>query len=75
LFQYVVIEPSSFPVAITISRNGLFIEPMTVTDSQIKLFKNDLLERPIVADKESDPLTGNSIPADGNKTGADDLPF
>ena len=60
---------------VTISRNGLFIEPMTVTDSQIKLFKNDLLERPIVADKESDPLTGNSIPADGNKTGADDLPF
>lgn len=60
---------------VTISRNGLFIEPMTVTDSQIKLFKNDLLERPIVADKESDPLTGNSIPVDGNKTGADDLPF
>lgn len=59
---------------VTVSKNGLFVEPMTITDSQIKLFKNDLLERPIVADKESDPLTGNGTPANGNQ-GADDLPF
>ena len=64
-----------------VSNLGIFIEPMSVTESQIKLFKNDLMERPIVADKESvaDPLAGqdmSSIPvtADSN-TGADGLPF
>ena len=61
-----------------VSNLGIFIEPMSVTESQIKLFKNDLMERPIVADKETaaDPLAGDSAPvtADSN-TGADDLPF
>ena len=63
-----------------VSNLGVFVEPMHVDEekSQIKLFKNDLLERPIIADKEpaTDPLNGNVAPvtADSN-TGADDLPF
>lgn len=61
----------------TISRNGIFIEPMSVTESQIKLWKNDLLERPVQADVEPavDPLAGNSAPVTETHTGADDLPF
>jgi hypothetical protein len=64
-----------------VSSLGVFIEPMSVTESQIKLFKNDLLERPIVADKESatDPLAGQDISDFSTPvtetTGADDLPF
>lgn len=62
----------------TVSKNGIFIESMDVAESQIKLWKNDLLERPVQADVEKpiDPLAGNSAPvtADSN-TGADDLPF
>ncbi len=63
-----------------VSSYGVFIEPMSVAkeESQIKLWKSDLLERPIKADDEKpkDPLTENSTPvtADSN-TGADDLPF
>ena len=69
-----------------VSKNGIFVEAMTAEESQIKLWKNDLLERPIVADKEpvTDPLAGtattsdavNSIPVtEMTSTGADDLPF
>ena len=49
---------------------------MSVEQSQIKLWKNDLLERPIVADNEStaDPL-GTTTPVTETSTGADDLPF
>ena len=59
-----------------VSNLGVFVEPMSITESQIKLWKNDLLERPVQPDKEDDPLTDNSAPvtADSN-TGADDLPF
>ena len=61
-----------------VSSLGIFVEAMGTEESQIKLWKNDLLERPIVADKETttDPLNGNVAPvtADSN-TGADDLPF
>ena len=61
-----------------VSTLGIFIEPMSITESQIKLWKNDLLERPVQADVEKpiDPLAGDSAPvtADSN-TGADDLPF
>ena len=61
-----------------VSSLGIFVEPMSVTESQIKLWKNDLLERPVQADVEKpiDPLAGDSAPvtADSN-TGADDLPF
>ena len=61
----------------TVSKNGIFIEPMDVAESQIKLWKNDLLERPVQADVEKpiDPLAGNSAPVTADSTGADDLPF
>ena len=59
-----------------VSKNGIYVEPMSTEESQIKLWKNDLLERPIVADNESstDPLTQQSTPVT-EKNGADDLPF
>lgn len=60
-----------------VSSLGIFVEPMSIEQSQIKLFKNDLLERPIVADKEPavDPLSVTTAPVTETKTGADDLPF
>ena len=60
-----------------VSNLGIFIEPMSVEESQIKLWKNDLLERPVQADVEKpiDPLTVNSAPVTADSTGADDLPF
>lgn len=65
-----------------VSKNGIFVESMAVEESQIKLWKNDLTERPIVADKEpvTDPLAGQDIsdfstPVTETNTGADDLPF
>ena len=62
-----------------VSKNGIFVEPMTVAESQIKLWKNDLTERPVKADDEkaNDPLasaTAESTPVT-ETTGADDLPF
>ena len=64
-----------------VSTLGIFVEPMTVTESQIKLFKKDLLERPIVADTEpaTDPLSAlnnvtTPVTEDSAKS-ADDLPF
>ena len=62
----------------TVSRNGVFVEPMSVEQSQIKLWKSDLLERPIVADKEpaADPFADITVnTSDTETTGADDLPF
>lgn len=67
-----------------VSTNGIFVEPATVAkeNSQIKLFKRDLLERPVVADVEpaSDPLAGTAASTleTENKdhgTNMDDLPF
>lgn len=59
-----------------VSKYGTYVEPMDVKESQIKLFKNDLLERPVKADEEKpvDPLTAtiSSTPVT-EKT--DDLPF
>ena len=59
-----------------VSKYGTYVEPMDVKESQIKLFKNDLLERPVKADEEkpADPLAINtdSTPVT-EKT--DDLPF
>jgi hypothetical protein len=59
-----------------VSSLGIFVEPMSVEESQIKLWKNDLLERPVQADKEpeNDPLGMNTAPVT-ETTGADDLPF
>lgn len=69
----------------TISRNGIFVEPMTVTETQIKKFARDLFERPVQADNEAtaDPLAGNSIQGSESQssspfegTGNDDtMPF
>ena len=63
----------------TVSKNGIFIERMSVAESQIKLWKNDLLERPVQADVEKpiDPLAAAtaSAPVTADSTGADDLPF
>lgn len=64
-----------------VSTLGIFVEPMTVTESQIKLFKKDLLERPVVADTEpaTDPLSAlNNVTTpvtDDSTKSADDLPF
>ena len=65
-----------------VSSLGVFVEPMSVAkeESQIKLWKNDLLERPVQADVEKpvDPLaagTTSSAPVTADSTGADDLPF
>ena len=59
-----------------VSKYGTYVEPMDIKDSQIKLFKNDLLERPVKADEEkpADPLAihTDSTPVT-EKT--DDLPF
>ena len=59
-----------------VSNLGIFIEPMSVKqeESQIKLFKNDLMERPVQPDKEDDPLSATA-PVTADSTGADDLPF
>ena len=68
-----------------VSKNGIFIEPMSVEEPQIKLWKNDLLERPVKADveKPNDPLAPTSTPVtettdivkESVSTGADGLPF
>lgn len=60
-----------------VSTLGIFVEPMSVAESQIKLWKNDLLERPVVADVEpaADPLSVTAAPVTETSTGADDLPF
>lgn len=61
-----------------VSQYGIFVEDMSINDSQIKLFKNDLMEKPVVADKEDDdPLNvpPTVTPDAANATGASDLPF
>ena len=60
-----------------VSSLGIFVEPMSVTEFQIKLWKNDLLERPVVADVEpaADPLSVTAAPVTETSTSADDLPF
>lgn len=66
-----------------VSSLGIFVESMAITESQIKLWKNDLLERPITADAEPavDPLVAAANEAVAlntpvtETTGADGLPF
>jgi hypothetical protein len=65
-----------------VSSLGIFVESMGVEKSQIKLWKNDLLERPVQPDKEDDPLVAAAkeaqllnTPVTETNTGADDLPF
>jgi hypothetical protein len=52
-----------------VSKNGIFVESMSVAESQIKLWKNDLLERPVKADDEkaNDPLAPTSTPVTETK--------
>lgn len=62
---------------VRVSQNGIYVEPMDTKETQIKLFKRDLLERPIKADVETsaDPLasvTTDSIPDTASPNG---LPF
>lgn len=63
---------------VRVSQNGIYVEPMDVEETQIKLFKRDTLERPIKADVETsaDPLTSttaDSTPDTANSTTG--LPF
>lgn len=71
-----------------VSKNGIFVEAMTVAESQIKLWKNDLTERPVKADveKPNDPFAPATTEStsvtettdtvkESVSTGADDLPF
>ena len=63
-----------------VSSLGTFVEPMSIEQSQIKLWKKDLHERPVVADNETaaDPFavgTPNSTSVTETNTGADDLSF
>lgn len=62
----------------TVSTNGIFVEPLDVTESQIKLFKRDLLERPIVADVETpaDPFASDGTSVTETSTDNNsELPF
>lgn len=61
-----------------VSQLGFFVENMSVENSQIKIFKNDLMERPVVADKENnDPLNVPPAVTPDSESGAgiSDLPF
>lgn len=66
---------------IRVSRNGIFVEPMSVTESRIVLTGRDKTTRPdIPVDKEetpkADPLSAvnDATPADETNSD-DDLPF
>lgn len=60
-----------------VSKYGTYVEPMDIAESQIKLFKNDLLERPVKADveKPTDPLAATIADTPVTETKTDDLPF
>ena len=70
---------------VKVSNLGIFVEAMDAVGTQMKMFANDLTERPIVADKEPvvDPLVQAANEAIALNTpvtfettsGADDLPF
>ena len=63
----------------TTSHNGIFIEPMDVTQTEIEKLPRDRFERPVVADQEpsTDPLavpTSTSTPESVSENN-DNLPF
>ena len=63
----------------TTSHNGIFIEPMDVTQTEIEKLPRDRFERPVVADQEpsTDPLavpTSTSTPESTSENN-DNLPF
>lgn len=59
-----------------VSPNGVYVEPMDVVKSQIKLFKKDILERAVKADVEpkNDPLINNGASVTAT-TDVNELPF
>ena len=63
----------------TVSTYGIYVEPMNVESTQIKLFKRDLLERPIKADVEPaiDLLATPAMPSESTPvtSDVDELPF
>ena len=83
-----VTEKSAYPLRLKVvydkkgytkvSSLGIFVENQGLNkESQIKLWKNDLLERPVQADveKPADPLSVTAAPVTETSTGANDLPF
>lgn len=62
---------------VKVSQNGIFIEPMDIKETQIKLFKRDLLERPVKADVETsaDPLTSTIVESIPDTATPNGLPF
>lgn len=64
---------------IRVSANGIFVEPMDVKESQVKLTGRDKVERPIIPtdNNQTDPLASNSTPVSTSSSAAsaDDLPF
>lgn len=62
---------------ITTSHNGIFIEPMDVTDIKVEKLPRDRFERPVVADQEpaSDPLATPTSVSTPEPTNANALPF
>lgn len=60
-----------------VSKNGIFVESMDKSETEIKKFSRDSFERQVVADveKSTDPLA-SATNADSTQTsGSDDLPF
>lgn len=62
---------------VKVSQNGIYVEPMDIKETQIKLFKRDLLERPIKADVETsaDPLASEQSDSTPDTAGPNGLPF
>ena len=61
---------------VRVSTYGIFVEPMDVTETQIKKFARDNFERQVVPDDEtqSDPFASTNV-ASTSVSGDDDLPF
>lgn len=60
----------------TVSKYGVYVEPNDTAESNIKLFKNDLMERPVVADNESaNPLVAAAEEAVALNTPVTDSTF
>lgn len=60
-----------------VSKNGIFVEPMSVENTEIKKFERDSFERQVVADveKSTDPLASAANADSTQVSGSDDLPF
>ena len=60
-----------------VSKNGIFVEPMDKTETEIKKFSRDSFERQVVADveKSTDPLASATNADSTQASGSDDLPF